>query len=479
MALGEGTVNEGCTVVVDVGKTHAKVSLWDAEGRLIDRHSRANIPQTASGYKALDVSGIDRWLSESLTAFAQKGVVSHIVTVGHGAGAALLQRGNLFAAPMDYEDEAAAADREEYDAQRDAFVATGSPALPCGLNLGMQLHRYEKLFGPLPDDITIVPWAQYWAWRLCGIAASEVSSLGCHTDLWKPLSRTYSSLATRRGWAARMAPIRAAGEQLGPITRQVAEQTGLPGDCRVLCGMHDSNAALLAARGHAQISDHDATVISTGTWFVAMRSLSTDAAIDIGTLADTRDCLVNVDVSGRPVPSARFMGGREAELIGGVDSFALSVNYDPDALLSRLPELVANGSSAFPSFVRGVGPFPASAGEWRNQPADAGDRRVVTGLYLALMVDASLELIGSRDRLLIEGRFAEAVIFIRALASLRPRQQVYVSNAHQDVAYGALRLVSPHLPPPCELTPIEPLEIDLRAYADEWRARAHAAKSAA
>lgn len=472
-------MKDGCTVVVDIGKTNAKASIWDADGRLIERRSRANAPAQASGYKALDVTGIDGWVIESLAAFAQQAEVSRIVTVGHGAAAALLQQGRLFAAPMDYEDEVAAVDREEYAAQRDSFIATGSPALPLGLNLGTQLHRHESLFGPLPDDVTIVPWPQYWAWRLCGVAASEVSSLGCHTDLWRPVTRTFSSLAVRRGWAARMAPIRAAGEQLGTITAQVAQQTGLSKDCAVLCGMHDSNAALLAARGHAQIADYDATVLSTGTWFVAMRSLSADAVIQPGALADSRDCLLNVDVSGRPVPSARFMGGREAELIGGVDSFALTANYDPDALLSRLPALIAGGSAAFPSFVRGVGPFPASAGEWRNKPADAGDQRAVTGLYLALMADASLELIGSRDRLLIEGRFAEAVIFTRALAALRPKQRVYVSNAHQDVAYGALRLVSPDLPPPSELTPVKPLELDLGAYAAEWRARAHAAQSAA
>ena len=472
-------MKEGCIVVVDIGKTNAKTSIWDADGQLIERRTRANAPQQAAGYKALDVAGIDQWLIESLTAFARQGAVSRIVTVGHGAAAALLQQGRLFAPPMDYEDEVTVADREEYAAQRDPFIATGSPALPCGLNLGMQLHRHEKLFGPLPDDVTIVPWPQYWAWRLCGVAASEVSSLGCHTDLWKPVTRAFSSLAVRRGWAARLAPIRAAGEPLGPITAQLAQQTGLPRDCVVLCGMHDSNAALLAARGHAQIAEGDATVLSTGTWFVAMRSLSADAAVHPEMLADSRDCLLNVDVGGRPVPSARFMGGREAELIGGVDSFALTANYNPDALLSRLPALIANGSSAFPSFVHGVGPFPSSAGEWRNKPADAGDQRAITGLYLALMADTSLELIGSRDRLLIEGRFAEAVIFIRALAALRPRQQVYVSNAHQDVAYGALRLVSPRLPPPCELTPVKPLELDLSAYAAEWRARAHAAQSAA
>ena len=72
-----------------------------------------------------------------------------------------------------------------------------------------------------------------------------------------------------------------------------------------------------AARSHREIESHDATVLSTGTWFIAMRSpMQTDAA-RFTTLAERRDCLVNVDVAGAPVPSSRFMGGREIEMLIG------------------------------------------------------------------------------------------------------------------------------------------------------------------
>jgi hypothetical protein len=110
-------------------------------------------------------------------------------------------------------------------------------------------------------------------------------------------------------------------------------------------------------------------------------------------------------------------------------------------------------------------------GEWCNKPAETRDQRAITDLYLALVASTALDLIGSRERLLIEGRFAEATIFVRSLAALRPQQRIFVSSAHQDVAYGALRLVAPDLPPSCDLTPIEPLDLDLTEYAAQWRAR--------
>jgi sugar (pentulose or hexulose) kinase len=461
-----------CTVVFDVGKTNAKLTLWDGAGRRLDRRIRRNDAIHANGYRALDAQGLEEWLAQVLSEYVRDFKIGTIIPVAHGAAAALVCGGRLFAPPMDYEDEPSAGERAEYDAQRDSFAHTGSPALPQGLNLGVQLHRLERLTSPWPDELSILTWPQYWAWRLSGVMATETTSLGCHSDLWRPLENRYSDLAIRRGWARRMPPVRHARDALATVTREWVARTGLPEDCVVLCGLHDSNAALIAARGHADIAENDATVLSTGTWFVGMRSSLAEAAIDTSALTEARDCLINVDVNGRPTLSARFMGGREAELIAGLNIHALTDNYDPQRLIERLPALLKAGTAVFPTFAQGCGPFPNARGEWRNKPSDPGDQRAITGLYLALMADTSLSLIGSRDRLLIEGRFAEALIFIRALAALRPRQKVFVSNAHDDVPYGALRLIDSALPPPSPLTEIQPLEVGFSAYAEAWRAHA-------
>ena len=68
-----------------------------------------------------------------------------------------------------------------------------------------------------------------------------------------------------------------------------------------------------------------------------------------------------------------------------------------------------------------------------------------------------------------QGRFAEAEVIVRALAALRPRDTVYVSNAHTDVSYGALRLIHPCLKPSGALVRVEPLATDLGAYREQWR----------
>lgn len=462
-------MNDGLTVVLDVGKTHAKLSAWDPQGRFVDRWIHTNEPRVAAEYRILDVEGIDRWLLATLAICARLGRVGRIVPVGHGAAAAVLRDGRLLAGPMDYEEAVSEEDRRAYAVERDPFSDTGSPFLPGALNLGMQLHMIEALSGPLPADATILPWPQYWAWRLSGIEASEVTSLGCHSDLWRPIAADFSGLAIARGWAERMAPLRKASERLGTIKPDIAEATGLPQECEVLCGLHDSNAALLGSRGHDEIADHEATVVSTGTWFVAMRLPGPNIAFDAASLPKNRDCLINVDVDGRPVPSSRFMGGRESEVIRGPGAAPASNGEPSEALLERVPALIARNACAIPSFVPGVGPFPVAEGRLLHADEDPRDRHVVSDLYLALMTNILLELIGSSGRLLVEGRFAEDPMFVRALAAMQPQLSVYTCSAQDDLAYGALRLVDPTLRPPSTLNRVQPLDLDLAAYRGQWR----------
>ena len=449
----------GHAIVLDIGKTMSKASLWSPKGELLARRTRANLPSAGPGYPALDAAGIETWLVEALAELAPLAPVAAIIPVAHGAGFAVLCDGALALPPMDYELELSTSEMASYRGQRDAFALTGSSALPAGLNLGAQLHALQSRHpAAVSPGVTLLPWVQYWAWRLCGVAASERTSLGCHTDLWYPAADTFSSLAKARGWAESFAPLRQAGECLGTLLPEWAARTGLPETVRVHCGLHDSNAALLAVRAHPQIGDLESTVLSTGTWFVGLRTPA--GPIEPAALPEARDCLVNVDAFGRTVPSARFMGGREAELLLGEDE-RLDVPADQPALLEAVPAVLEAGALPLPAQVAGCGPYPRGKGGWPARPLDAVARRAAVGLYLALMVDSMLELIGSSERLVVEGRFAGCEVLLRTLASLRPDQTVYRAPAENDVSYGALGLLHP------ELQPAEPLQ-QVPAFAPEW-----------
>ena len=455
----------GDVAVLDVGKTLTKMSLFTAEARLLAQRSYKNRIVVADGRRWLDTDGIERWVRTTLHEFGHVGSLAAIVPVGHGAAAALV-RGDALACPVpDYEDPIDPAIRAAYDTQRDGFHATGSPALPGGLNLGAQLYRLERDRPEIwANGTSIIPWTQFWAWKLCGVAASEVSSLGCHTDLWFPAEDRPSSMARRFGWADRLAPMRRAEHALGPVASEWAATTGLPKETRVYCGAHDSNAALHAVRAHPMVAGRDATVISTGTWFVAMRLPVTGAKLDLATLPESRDCLVNVDITGRPVPSARFMGGRELDMLGGLDAAETS------EALAALPSVLRSGAMVLPGGVPGVGPYPKAPGGWVAEPRGAPARAAAAALYAALMADTSLELIGARDLVIVEGRFASSELFTRALATIRSNDQIVVNRGPGGgVTFGALRLVDDQLPVPGPLDRIAPLELDLSAYQSRWK----------
>ena len=433
---------------------------------MLDRQTRPNAQQTIAGIARLDAAGIASWLPRALARYAGHPVTT-IVPVAHGAAIAALRHDQLAFPPVDYEAEPPPEIMAAYRTERDSFALTGSPALPAGLNLGTQLYWLERTFNGILEGTTLLPWPQYWAWFLSGTAVSEATSLGCHSDLWCPGSASFSPMTERMGWAARFAPIVQARQPIGTLRPQLAATTGLPVDVKVLAGLHDSNAALLAARGFPEIAGDEATVLSTGTWFIAMRLSTTP--VNVADLPAARDCLVNVDAEGRAAPSARWMGGREIETLIKLDTRQIDTKADQPALLASVPDLLAADSMLLPTFAAGFGPFPDRTGYWVNQPEDWHARRAAACLYAALVTDVALDLVGTQKHLLIEGRFAEAEVFVRALAALRPDMTVFVANAHNDVAFGALRLIDPELAPAGSLRRVEPLAGDLAAYRAGWR----------
>ena len=372
-------VRHGCVVVLDVGKTLAKLTMWSPERRLIERRDYRNKLVMSDGYPALDVGGIETWLAETLQAFTRLGDIAAIVPVGHGAAACLIDDDGLCLAPLDYEAEPPSDVRMRHQSLRDPFLLTGSPLLPSGLNLAVQLLWLETI---VPDKACrgrIVTWPQYWAWRLCGVAATEVTSLGCHTDLWLPDDGRPSPMAVSQGWAERLAPLHQAGDVFGPVTEEWHDRCALPHDCVVLCGLHDSNAALLAMRGYPEVGGRECTILSTGTWFIAMRSVAADAEVDLAALRENRDCLVNVDVSGRPVPSARFMGGREVELIEEVGTCPVALEDMKYELVRSGEIMIKSGTFVLPTFQKGVGPFPRNVGRWNRQKTVRSARQTCNG----------------------------------------------------------------------------------------------------
>jgi sugar (pentulose or hexulose) kinase len=422
--------------VIDIGKTNAKVALVDLE-TLAETAVRktANAVVRDGLYPHYDIEGLWSSILDGLAELNRETRIDAISVTAHGATCALIDRYGALALPvLDYEHDGPDQLTADYNAVRPHFSETGTPRLPVGLNLGAQLFWQEKAF---PEAFgkaeTILMYPQYWSFRLTGVLANEVTSLGCHTDLWSPARRDYSSLVDRLGWRKLTASVRPASHRLGSILPEIASGTGLDPETPVYCGIHDSNASLLP---HVLSRRPPFAVVSTGTWVVSMAMGGRAKKLD-----PARDTLINVNALGDPVPSARFMGGREYAVL--TDSLEDSWSEtDIDAVLTK-------GIFLSPSVQTGSGPFPDRKAEWINgQDVTPGERRVAASFYLAMITATCLDLIGADGVTITEGPFARNELFVRMLSAATGREVIANVGAATGTSIGAALLaarVSPGL----------------------------------
>jgi len=443
--------------VIDIGKSNGKLALVDTVARdVIDIRTTVNTVVTAGIYPHYDIDRLWQWLLAGLAEFSREAEIGAISVTTHGACFAVMAGERLVLPVIDYEFATLEEIHAEYAQLRGDFSETLSPDLPNGLNAGRQLYwlsrRYPEAFA-LAD--AILPYPQYWVARLTGEKVAEVTSLGCHTDLWNPRAGTYSALVDSQGWSDLFPSIVKAWETVGTIRPEVAEATGLALTTGVVAGIHDSNASLFP---HLLTRRRPFAVLSTGTWMVVF---APGGYLD--RLDRDRDCLANVDAFGHAIPSARFMAGREFEIIAGGDA------KPTDADVKRV---VDERIMALPTFARGSGPYPSGAGRWSHDPArlSPGERVAVASLYAALTTETCLALAGADGPVIVEGPFAGNAVFLAALAQRAGRPVIAEPDATGTMQGAALLVGGPDSRPLfVDRPPVPALAIDLSDYAAIWR----------
>ncbi|MDB5615250.1 MAG: carbohydrate kinase [Devosia sp.] len=441
--------------VIDIGKTNAKVVLINSGTReQVAVRSTPNVVRRDGVYPHADVEMLWRFILDSLTVLHAEHKVDGISITTHGATAALMAGDALAMPVLDYEHNGPEETAVAYGAARPDFTETLSPRLPNGLNLGAQIF-WQAQMAEIAGVTAILTYPQYWAWRLTGVMASELTSLGCHTDLWAPGKSDFSSMVAAQGWTGLFPTVKPAASVIGYLTPQAAEETGLTTDVPVTCGIHDSNASLLP---HLGAHEAPFTIISTGTWTIAMT-----VGGDTTHLDPARDSLANVDAFGRAVPTARFMGGREFDQL-------VPENKTPSE--ADIAKVIAEDIRVQPNFNPGVGPFPAAIGHW-TRPAEeltAGERTAAVSLYLALVTAACLGLCGLGKEIIIEGPLARNALFAQALAGLTG-VKVSASGDATGTSLGASMLFGGGEGHAAVGVPVVALDVPgLDAYAQRWRA---------
>nr|WP_272214625.1 hypothetical protein [Marinicella sp. W31]MDC2880251.1 hypothetical protein [Marinicella sp. W31] len=252
-----------------------------------------------------------------------------------------------------------------------------------------------------------------------------------------------------------MPPLIRAGLPVGSY--ELSMEDGTRHAMTVHNGVHDSNAAFSF---YTNLGYSNFTLVSTGTWVVTM---NTDAPYSV--MDENRDMLTNVTVDKQPIATARFMGGREFDLISEKARVAITA--------SDIQAVIDKQQMALPSFADG-GPFPGRHGKLIGPEANsARERAAIATLYLACMTNLTLDLLQSNNTVVIDGGLSNNAMYGPLINALRPSQTVLNNEQAEGTAAGAAALAfgsftnSPFKDPckVCETVQLEGLE----HYYERWR----------
>jgi sugar (pentulose or hexulose) kinase len=414
-------------LILDIGKTRVKLQIIDSLYKIHESFDKYNIIKDTYFYPSVDIHSIWLWFLKLLRRVVISYKISAINVSTHGATVVLVNKcyslSGLTLPVLDYEWNGIESELD-YVNNRPEFDETFSPYLPAGLNIASQLFWLENNF-PMTfhKSSNILLYPQYWTWRLTGLFLSEITSLGCHSDLWHIKRSKYSSLVKLKKWNKKFPPLCPAKNPVGYVSNIFAKYSTINPSCIVYTGLHDSNANFL--RYIRQKESIKYTIISSGTWIIVFSPSSKTEH-----LIKNKDMLSNVNAYGESVPCVRFMGGREFDII------CRKVGTKTTAKINEanIQSIINNKIIAIPDFSIGSGPFSGRKNQILNY---ANNGLALATLYVALMLNYALDLLKSKNDIIIEGVLAKNRLLCSIISQLRSNNSVFKSLDTNGTIFGS------------------------------------------
>src|SRR5712672_4671785 len=255
--------------VLDIGKTNLKLLVASDDGWPLETLSIPNAANASDPYPSYDLAGLEEWFLDALAKVSRRHAIGAVIATAHGCGAVLVDEDKPVLPMVDYEAVSPPAIDEAYariaPAYREVFCGIGAGAMRLAKQLLWQQSAFPAEFGRAKTYLTT---AQFFAMRLGGRAASEISQLAAQGHIWDLCHHRPSSIMRERGWAHLLPQRVPAGAMLGTVSEAVVKRTGLARSTEMLGGVHDSNANLFRYKAAGMA---DASILSTGTWMIGFQ----------------------------------------------------------------------------------------------------------------------------------------------------------------------------------------------------------------
>jgi sugar (pentulose or hexulose) kinase len=430
--------------IFDVGKTNKKLFLFDQYYRIVfERSARFLETVDEDNDPCENIESLKQSMTEALNeVFADERFdIKAINFATYGASFVYINEdGKELTALYNYlKAYPPELKKQFYDAYggEDSFsLISASPVLG-SLNSGMQLFRLKyKNPAVFAQTKYALHLPQYMSFQLSGKACSDLTSIGCHTNLWNFEKNQYHEWVKLEGVFEKLPEIIPSDSVLPAAFDGNEINTGI--------GLHDSSAALIP---YLVSFKEPFALISTGTWCITLNPFN-DHPLTAAELK--QDCLCFLSFKGKPVKASRLFSGyiheqqtkRIAAHFKKSNAAYKNIRFDEKVIMklknNQAPEFITNANEP-----------EASVFALRNLDDFKNYKEAYHQLIMDLVTmqikSAGLVLNNTAvKRIFVDGGFSKNSIFMNLLAWEMPQIEVFAASVAQATALGAALAIHDH-----------------------------------
>ena len=402
--------------IFDIGKTNKKLFLFNENYEIVyEKSTQFDETTDEDGDPCEDVELLSKWVLDTFNEVSQNPdfEIKALNFSTYGASFVHLNSEGKVIAPLynylkPYSETLKKQFYDTYGGEANFARKTASPVLG-NLNSGMVLYRlkYENptLFAQIRYSLHL---PQYISFLFTNKFFSDITSIGCHTNLWDFEENQYHEWVEKEGVLVKLSPLT---PDEGTCPLQFPHR-GL-GDRRFGgFGLHDSSAALIPYL--ATFKGQKFVLISTGTWCITLNPFNHTPLTDEELL---QDCLIYLQYTGNPVKASRLFAG-----------------YEHEQIIKQLSEQFQKPLD----YYKTVEFNPKYIQIFKDDEYESAYHQLILNLVNKQIVSTKLVLNDSTvTKLFVDGGFGKNEIYMNLLAKAFPEMEVYAASVAQATALGA------------------------------------------
>lgn len=446
--------------IFDIGKTNKKVFLFDENYKIVWEKS-INLDETADedGFPCEDIEVLKNWILERLSEIKnlKDYVLKAINFSTYGASFVYIGKDGNLLTPLynylkDYPESLKNNFYKKYKGKEAFAVKTASPVLG-SLNSGMQIYRLKEEKPELFDTVEYcLHLPQYLSFLLTGEAYSDITSIGCHTNLWNFKKMKYHKWLKKENIIEKIPPLHYAKDV---IKKDDGVAVGV--------GLHDSSSAIIP---YTINFTEPFVLLSTGTWSISLNPFN-NKQLTFEELQ--QDCLCYLQYTEKPVKAARLFSGNEHEVQTKRLAKHFNAPFETFKDVYYDKKIVASLRAINFSIIYQKKYNADILKECPFEKRDLNNYKSYEIAYHQLILDLVEQQVYSTNlvihnspvkKIFVDGGFSKNAIFMNLLAEAFPDIEVYAASMAQASALGAALAIHENWNP----KPIQNDLIDLKFY---------------